>query len=145
MKTNFVALLSGVLFAVGLGISGMTQPAKIIDFLDVTGHWDPSLMFVMMGAVGTHMFFARRALRMSRPLLAQSFDRAPARDVDRSLLGGAALFGVGWGLGGYCPGPALASLPMLATGTIAFVAAMAVGMLVVMFTSRRASPTESCD
>ena len=115
------AFLAGVIFAIGLCLSGMTQPGKVIAFLDVTGDWDPSLAFVMMGAIGVHVFFARR-----RPAVA-----AKVLPVTPRLLIGSALFGIGWGLGGYCPGPALVSLVALAPVTLAFVAAMVVGMLLV--------------
>jgi uncharacterized membrane protein YedE/YeeE len=129
-----VSFVSGVLFAAGLAVSGMTHPSKVIGFLDFTGDWDPSLMFVICGAIGVHVFFAQRALRKmragGRPLLADSFALPTSTQVDARLLGGAVLFGAGWGLAGYCPGPALVSLAHLAPAALAFVGAMAVGMLV---------------
>jgi uncharacterized protein len=134
VKRGVVAFLSGVVFAVGLAISGMTRPSKVIDFLDFAGAWDPSLAFVMIGAIGVHVYFARRALGMRAPLFADRFDLTTRRDLDVPLLGGAALFGIGWGLGGYCPGPAFVSLASRSTSAIVFVAAMLVGL----FVARRA-------
>ncbi len=128
MKTA-AALLAGLLFGAGLCVSGMTWPAKVLAFLDVAGPWDPSLAFVMAGAVATYAtssFFIRRR---GAPLLAESFEPKPPAKLDPRLLGGAAIFGVGWGLSGYCPGPALVSLAALAPVTIAFIAAVATGMI----------------
>ena len=122
-----VALLAGLLFALGLGISGMTQPAKVLGFLDVAGRWDPSLAFVMVGAIGVHAALVRLILRRRAPILARSFSLPVRRKVDARLLLGAAVFGVGWGLAGLCPGPAVT---VLATGkpiAMAFVGAMLVG------------------
>ena len=105
-----VAAVSGVLFAVGLGLSGMTQPARVIGFLDVGGAWDPSLLVVMMGAVGVYAVAYRLSRRLERPFLAPGFADISPRALDARLLAGAAIFGVGWGIAGFCPGPALASL-----------------------------------
>jgi uncharacterized membrane protein YedE/YeeE len=134
VKRGVVAFVSGVVFAVGLAISGMTKPSKVIDFLDFTGSWDPSLAFVMVGAIGVHVYFARHALGMRAPLLADRFDLSTKRGLDARLVGGAALFGVGWGLGGYCPGPAFVSLASGATSAFVFVGAMLAGL----FIARRA-------
>ena len=124
-----VAFLAGLVFALGLGLSRMTQPAKIQAFLDIAGDWDPSLMFVMAGAVGTSLLLFRLAGRKPRPILAENF-LAPARTgIDGRLLGGAALFGVGWGLSGFCPGPALTALVTLHPGVLAFGGGMVAGML----------------
>jgi uncharacterized membrane protein YedE/YeeE len=126
-----VSFLCGLVFAIGIGIAGMAQPTKILGFLDVAGDWDPSLAFVMAGAIGVHVWFARRGLdKTKKPLLAASFMMPANHAVDARLVGGAALFGVGWGLAGYCPGPAIVSLAALAPVTIAFVVAMAFGLLV---------------
>ncbi len=130
MRLHLVSAAAGLLFALGLGISGMTDPTRIIGFLDVTGRWDPSLAFVMAGAIGVHYAFARRAQR--RPVtLAGAPIHLPTRTViDRRLLIGAALFGVGWGVSGYCPGPALVALSGGASlGVVVFVAAMVTGMI----------------
>lgn len=121
--------LCGVLFALGLGISGMTQPEKIIAFLDVTGDWDPSLLFVMGGAVGVNMLFYRLSLRRPAPLLEESFVIPSRRRINTRLIAGAALFGVGWGLSGYCPGPVLVSSVTGWVSVLSFIAAMLLGML----------------
>jgi uncharacterized membrane protein YedE/YeeE len=122
------ALLSGILFGVGLAVSGMTRPEKVLGFLDVGGAWDASLAFVMAGAIAVH-FFAYRLIRgRSAPLFAEKFGIPTRRDIDVKLLAGAALFGVGWGLGGYCPGPGLVSLAAGGKGALVFVASMLLGM-----------------
>jgi len=129
MKNNVVAFASGALFAAGLAISGMTQPSKVVGFLDFAGDWDPSLAFVMVGAIAVHIVAMRWALRASAPLFADRFKIPPKRDVDASLVAGAAIFGVGWGLAGYCPGPAVTSVGALSPITLTFVASMLAGML----------------
>lgn len=121
--------VSGVLFALGLGISGMTHPEKIIAFLDVTGNWDPSLMLVMVGAIGVYSVGYRWVRRNEAPLFADAFSVPDRRDVDRRLVGGAALFGIGWGLGGFCPGPSIVALFSGAPAVFVFVASMLVGMV----------------
>ncbi len=123
-------LIAGALFGAGLSISGMINPAKVIAFLDVAGAWDPSLAFVMLGAVAVTALGYRTVLRRDRPLFEPGFSLPARRDIDPTLLLGAGLFGIGWGLGGYCPGPALAGLGFGAVETLAFVAAMLVGMVV---------------
>jgi len=120
--------LSGLLFAVGLGVGGMTQPAKVIGFLDITGNWDPALMFVIAGAIGTYSLIYRLSRRRNAPVLATNFQVPTRKDVDRRLLAGAAIFGAGWGLGGFCPGPALTSLASGQTPVLVFVVAMLGGM-----------------
>ncbi len=136
MKKNAVALLSGLVFAIGLGLSGMTQPSKVLDFLDVTGSWDPSLAFVMMGAIGVNVVLFRLVLRRSGPILGGVFQIPKRTDVDRRLLVGAAVFGIGWGLAGYCPGPGLVSLASGGAGAIVFVAAMIAGQIAEHLASR---------
>jgi hypothetical protein len=116
----------------------MTRPSKVLGFLDVAGPWDPSLAFVMIGAVGVHFFFVRRARRAGSPRFGGRFSWPVRAAVDARLIAGAAIFGVGWGLVGYCPGPALVSLVTLAPGAVVFVAAMAVGAIVAARTSRAA-------
>jgi uncharacterized membrane protein YedE/YeeE len=130
MKKSAVAFLSGAIFAIGLGVSGMTRPAKVLGFLDVTGAWDASLAFVMLGAIGLGVVGYRLVLRRGGPVLGGELDVPRRQDVDRRLLLGAAIFGVGWGLAGYCPGPALVSLASGHVGVIAFVAAMIAGQAV---------------
>lgn len=104
------ALLAGLLFGLGLAVSGMTHPGKVLDFLDVAGHWDPSLMFVLGGAVGVTVLAFRLIMRRKTPLLADKFHLPQAQDIDRPLIAGAVLFGIGWGISGYCPGPAISLL-----------------------------------
>ena len=129
MKPVLTALAAGALFALGLGISGMTQPAKVLGFLDVTGRWDPTLAFVMVGALAVHFVLYRLIRKRRAPLFDSRFDVPTRRDVDLSLVAGAALFGVGWGLSGQCPGPALTNLATGAWTALVFVAAMALGMI----------------
>ncbi|GEL41862.1 membrane protein [Methylorubrum extorquens] len=119
----------GLLFGIGLLVSGMANPAKVLAFLDVTGRWDPSLAFVMAGAVAVSAAGYRVARRRGRPVLAPRLEIPTRRDLDPRLLVGAALFGVGWGLVGLCPGPALTILSVVPAPAATFVAAMAVGML----------------
>jgi uncharacterized protein len=124
---SLVAFLTGLLFALGLGISGMTQPAKVLGFLDVAGRWDPSLAFVMAGAIGVYAALARLILRRRAPLVAPSFSLPVRRRVDARLLIGAAVFGIGWGLAGLCPGPAVTALASGKPIAVAFVGAMLIG------------------
>jgi uncharacterized membrane protein YedE/YeeE len=120
----FVGLTAGLLFGVGLVIGGMTDPAKVRGFLDFSGRWDPTLAFVMAGAIAVH-FTAYRLIRgRAAPALACSFQLPTRRGIDAKLLAGAALFGVGWGLGGYCPGPAITSLTTGGPALAVFVVAM---------------------
>ena len=129
---------SGLVFGVGLVVSGMSDPAKVLNFLDVLGSdmrgsdmrgsWDPSLAFVMGGASVTAFVGYRLAWRRARPVAMPDFDVPSADAIDRPLLTGAALFGIGWGIGGFCPGPAWTALPLLAPGTLAFVPMMLVGL-----------------
>jgi uncharacterized protein len=135
---NYVlSFVAGALFAVGLAIGGMTQPAKVIGFLDVAGNWDPTLLLVMVGAIAVYLPAYRLARRRGAPVLARRFELPARRDVDRRLLGGAAIFGVGWGLAGYCPGPGLASLATATSAAGIFVGAMLAGMLLHAAIDRR--------
>lgn len=119
--------LAGLLFGLGLAISGMTDPARVIGFLDVAGSWDPTLIFVLGGAVVTTFLGYRLVWRRPAPLLETRFQLPTRRDLDVRLLGGAAFFGIGWGLSGYCPGPAVASLPGLSWPLLMFLVAMMSG------------------
>ncbi|HEY1098084.1 MAG TPA: YeeE/YedE family protein [Myxococcota bacterium] len=118
---------SALLFAAGLVVSGMTQPAKVAASLDVTGRWDASLMFVMVGAIGVHAAFLWVTRRNPRPLFDDRFHPSTLRAIDARLVVGAALFGVGWGIGGVCPGPGLITIFSGALPVIVFVAFMLVG------------------
>ncbi len=131
-----VHAVAGLIFGIGLIVSGMANPAKVKNFLDIAGTWDPSLAFVMGAAVLVTFLGYRVAFRQGVPLLAERFNLPTKSDIDRRLLIGAGLFGIGWGLGGYCPGPALAALPLLAQGTLVFVPAMLVGLAVARRAAR---------
>ena len=125
MKALLSALACGVLFGIGLCVSGMSDPKNVLAFLDVTGRWSPNLACVMLGAVAVHASW----LRWVSPRLQPGASVAPVRTrIDAALIGGAALFGVGWGLAGYCPGPSIVALGSGALGVVVFVSAMAVGI-----------------
>lgn len=121
-------LISGLIFGLGLAMSGMTDTAKVIGFLDIFGHWVPDLAFVMGGAVLVTLIAFRWVLRRDRPLLDERFHLPTSTTLDGRLIGGATIFGVGWGVYGYCPGPALAALVYGNLDTLIFVVAMLVGM-----------------
>ena len=123
------ALAAGALFGAGLVVSGMTDANRVLGFLDIAGAWDPRLAFVLGGAALTTALLFRPVLGRGRPVLEPAFRLSDARQVDARLLGGAAIFGIGWGLAGYCPGPALAGLGVLSTEALVFVPAMLAGML----------------
>jgi uncharacterized membrane protein YedE/YeeE len=140
MTALWTAALAGVLFALGLGLGGMTDPARVQDFLDFTGTWNPALAFVMGGAIAVHAPLQWLARRRKAPVLAAAFPTATKAQVDGRLIAGAALFGAGWGLAGYCPGPALVSL---ASGTglvVLFVASMFGGMWLFGLWDRARAP-----
>ena len=139
MKRRFTAFFIGLLFALGLGISGMTDASKVFNFLNLAGDWDPSLAFVMVGAIGVHLGSYRWILKRKRPAFADRFALPTRTDINSQLVLGAAVFGVGWGLGGFCPGPAVASLAGLDPAVAVFVAAMVGGMLLRRRHSHRAS------
>jgi uncharacterized membrane protein YedE/YeeE len=126
-----VAFVSGVLFSAGLVLSGMTHPAKVQGFLDVSGRWDPSLAFVMGGAIAVMAPIVALVRRRGRPLFDTTLHEPKPKAIDARLVGGSVLFGVGWGIGGLCPGPALVSLATGSLPIVAFVAAMLVGIWVV--------------
>jgi uncharacterized membrane protein YedE/YeeE len=128
-RSTIAALISGAMFGTGLAMSGMTDARRILGFLDIAGDFDPTLLFVLGGAVLTTALFFRPALLPARPMFAESFRLSTLRRIDRRLLGGAALFGIGWGIAGYCPGPALAGLGAGAVEALWFVPAMIAGML----------------
>ncbi|HDS1145102.1 MULTISPECIES: DUF6691 family protein [Lysobacteraceae] len=129
MKFSIAALLSGALFGLGLAMSGMTDPRIVLGFLDVFGDFDPTLAFVLGGAVTTTGLLFRLVLRRGSPVLADTFQLSNLKQVDRKLLGGAALFGIGWGIAGYCPGPALAGLGIGSVEALWFIPAMLAGIL----------------
>jgi uncharacterized membrane protein YedE/YeeE len=141
MKQVLAALACGALFGAGLALGGMTNPAKVLAFLDVAGAWDATLAFVMIGAIAVNATAYLITRSRPSPLFADAFAPPSRRDLDARLLGGAALFGVGWGLVGLCPGPALASLARGEPEPFVFSAAMAAGMLLQrMLGAREARP-----
>ncbi|MDE2396908.1 MAG: YeeE/YedE family protein [Burkholderiales bacterium] len=133
------ALASGAVFGLGLGVAQMIDPRKVLAFLDLAGAWDPSLLFVMGGAMLTAAIGFRLALRRGRPLLGPHFALRAEDRIDVRLLAGAAIFGLGWGLAGYCPGPAIASIGYGNSEALWFVPAMAAGAALHRWTLRRGS------
>ena len=130
MTRLLAVFLGGLLFAIGLGVSGMTDANKVIGFLNLAGDWDPSLAFVMVGAIGVHLTLFRLILKRESPLFAERFEIPTRRDINPKLVGGAGLFGIGWGLGGFCPGPGLTSLPAFGSSAAVFVGCMVFGMAI---------------
>ena len=133
----FTSLLAGLVFGLGLIVSGMANPAKVIGFLDLAGNWDPSLALVMGGAIGISFFAFLFAQKRSRSLIGADMRLPGGRDIDRRLVVGGLLFGVGWGIAGFCPGPGLVALGMGEVKALIFVASMLTGMIVFEFLERR--------
>ncbi len=131
------ALLSGLLFGAGLAVSGMVNPAKVLNFLDLAGSFDATLLFVLGGAVVTTFIGYRLVLRQDRPLFAARFQLPTRTDIDARLIAGAAIFGIGWGLAGFCPGPAIAAVVSLRPEPFIFLIAMAAGMFGVNWYDRQ--------
>jgi uncharacterized membrane protein YedE/YeeE len=129
----FTAALAGVIFGIGLLLSGMANPGKVLGFLDLAGHWDPSLAMVMIGAIAVGLVGFAIAKRRTHSLLELPMQLPTATVVDRRLLIGSAVFGIGWGLAGVCPGPALVTLAMGVPQAVIFVVAMLVGMQLFHF------------
>ncbi len=142
MLRAVAAGLAGIVFGLGLGVSQMVNPQKVLAFLDITGDWDPSLAFVMGGAVVVGFLTFRLVLRRPAPVLAETFVVPDRTDLDFRLIAGAGTFGIGWGLVGFCPGPAVASFAYGSDQTSLFVAAMVIGMVVAntMARPRMVSP-----
>ena len=134
---NILTLISGLLFGFGLLLSGMADPAKVQNFLDLFGTWDPSLAFVMGGAIAVTMPGFWLVIRRNKPFFNEVFHLPSRTDLDARLITGAAIFGVGWGLGGFCPGPAITALPLAAEGTLIFVATMLTGMAASKYVLQR--------
>jgi len=133
----FTSLLAGLLFGLGLIVSGMANPAKVLGFLDLAGSWDPSLAFVMAGAIGVGVLAFAVARRRTVSLLGEAMKLPTSNHIDRRLIGGSVLFGVGWGIAGFCPGPGLAALGMGEVKALVFVVAMLVGMGLFEWFERR--------
>lgn len=136
MKHLVVAAIAGVLFALGLVVSGMASPARVVAFLDLGSGWDPSLAFAMVAAIAVYAPVARWARGLRAPLFDTHFHLPAATAIDARLVGGAALFGVGWGLSGYCPGPALVSLGAGTPAILVFVAALVAGIALARTVAR---------
>lgn len=136
MKAQVSALAAGLVFGLGLWVSGMANPQKVLGFLDVAGRWDPSLAFVMAGAVAVTMTAFRPLLERSMPLFAREFSVPNLRSIDAKLVVGSALFGAGWGIAGYCPGPGLTALASMSAEAGVFVAAMIAGGVLHRLVSR---------
>lgn len=130
-------LVSGLLFGAGLTVSGMTDPQRVRGFLDVFGDWDPTLAFVMGGAVIVMAVAWTIQSRMRTPLFGAKFSLPDRKDLDGRLIAGSALFGIGWGIAGLCPGPAIAALALSPTSVLPFVGAMLAGMLLQKITMER--------
>ena len=128
--STFLSFIAGLIFGIGLIISGMTNPAKVQGFLDLFGRWDPSLAFVMGGAIAVGLIAFQVAKKRSTTLLGGPMQLPTRRDIDAPLVLGSLLFGAGWGLGGFCPGPAITALGAGSVPALIFVAAMLVGMLI---------------
>ena len=127
-KSILITFISGLLFSVGLSMAGMTNPDKVKNFLDITGQFDPSLMLVMMGALGVNLITFKFILKRKIPLMDKQFHVGQNNTIDKKLIVGSALFGIGWGLGGICPGPSFANLLSGDFHFLAFVVAMLAGM-----------------
>lgn len=126
---NLTYLLAGLLFAAGLGLAGMTQPTKVVGFLDVLGDWDPSLGFVMVGGILTHMALYRFIVKRPSPVMAEVFQIPSRRDLTPRLIAGSAMFGIGWAMAGFCPGPGLVSAGAGASSALLFLGSMVGGMV----------------
>lgn len=129
MKTSVGAFCVGLLFAAGLAVAGMTQPGKVTAFLDFFGNWDPSLAFVMVGAISVYAIGSRFVLGLPKPRWAPKFFLPEKKDIDARLIGGNTLFGIGWGLAGFCPGPALTSLATFRQPAWVFVVTLCLGVV----------------
>ena len=126
------SLLAGIIFGAGLTVSDMVNPARVLNFLDLAGHWDPTLIFVIAGGLAVTALGYRLVFRREAPIASEKFQLPAQRQIDSRLIGGSALFGVGWGLAGICPGPALTDLVTLQPKVLVFVAAMLIGMIVTV-------------
>lgn len=134
-RQHIAAFLSGLVFAIGLVLSGMTDPAKVIGFLDFAGDWDPSLAFVMMAGILVHATLYPIITRARSPLFGE-FQIPTRRDIDWRLVVGAAMFGIGWGLSGFCPGPAIVSLAGLGPSVLVFGGTLYIGMALFSMVKR---------
>ncbi|QQE63861.1 YeeE/YedE family protein [Leptolyngbya sp. BL0902] len=139
-QQHLVTLVSGLLFGLGLGYAQMIDPEKVIGFLDLLGSWDPTLAFVMGGAVAVTLVTFRFILKRPHPIFGSKFYVPTRQDIDKPLILGAALFGIGWGIGGYCPGPAITALVLGSLNPVLFLGAMVLGSLSYKWISDRTPP-----
>ena len=137
MKKNIAALVVGFIFALGLGVSGMTQPQKVIGFLDLFGNWDPSLMFVMVGAIFVHFITYKIIRKRKSPLFDTVWHVPTKKDVTPALATGSFIFGIGWALGGFCPGPAITSMASFSLSPFVFVGSMLLGMFIFRLVDKK--------
>ena len=142
---RITVLVSGLLFGAGVTLSGMVNPLKVLNFMDIAGNWDPTLIFVMGAGLVITFIGYRLVLKQPKPLYAPAFALPASDRIDRRLIGGAALFGLGWGLTGFCPGPAVASLVFGYWQSALFVAAMAAGMIAVKLITHRPAATRAVE
>ncbi len=134
---RFTVFIAGLLFGAGVTVSGMVNPMKVLNFMDIAGQWDPTLLFVMGAGLAVTFIGYRLVLARAKPVFAAAFTLPSSRLIDARLVGGAALFGIGWGLTGFCPGPAIASLAFRHWQSYLFVAAMAAGMIAARYVIAR--------
>jgi uncharacterized membrane protein YedE/YeeE len=137
MKNSIAALVVGFVFAIGLGLSGMTQPQKVIGFLDLFGQWDPSLIFVMFGAIVVHFVTFKVIRKRNSPLFSSQWHVPTKKQITPSLIVGAFIFGVGWALGGFCPGPAITSMASFEKTPYLFVISMLIGMVLFRYVDKK--------
>jgi uncharacterized membrane protein YedE/YeeE len=136
MSLQLAAFFSALMFGLGLGFAGMTLPSKVIGFLDVTGSWDPSLAFVMIGAIAVHSLSYRLITKRASPVLTANFQIPTKRQIDLKLIFGSVLFGAGWGLGGFCPGPAIVSAVSGVPSVLFFLVSLVAGVYVYQFVDK---------
>lgn len=129
MKQNLMTLFCGIIFGIGLSLSHMIDPNKVLSFLDIFGNWDPSLIFVMLGALVVAFVSFKLILKRPAPIWVESFHISRKSSVDKPLILGAAIFGIGWGMSGYCPGPAVAGLGLLSMESVIMVTAIYLGFI----------------
>lgn len=137
LKENLIVLVSGILFGFGLGLSQMMDRDRVLGFLDIVGVWDPTLIFVLGGAVGVTAIAFRFVLRLQHPLFSHRFYLPTRQDIDANLIIGAAIFGIGWGIAGYCPGPAITAVILGILNPVLFIIAMIAGSLAYKFYGSR--------
>ncbi|MCF7970673.1 MAG: YeeE/YedE family protein [Methylococcaceae bacterium] len=137
MRMNLVALLAGIIFGLGLALSQMIDPNKVLNFLDISGDWDPSLAFVMIGALAVTMITFRFILKRPAPVFESSFHVSKQSIINKPLIVGAAVFGIGWGMTGYCPGPAVASLGLFSMEGVLMVVAIYAGFFAERYLVRK--------